>query len=297
MAKIRTIIQAWILFSAILFLCVQQQAFALGTNQPSALNQLLTLSSIELENCDIARMNLLCADGLPGAEGVHIETSLALLDQWAAHIKAETERNFHHFQENPAYYYNSEAFYKMLVMSVVLYEDYRVRYNSKWIVAPTEIQADDHFFADSRDILLHGLTGSQRMGTCSSMPVLYIALGRRLGYPLKLVKAKGHLFMRWEDAKERFDMDATGKGLDRYDDAHFKQWPFPLSDQEIKDEEYLKSHIGGWCSPGDDKLVPSWKENQVLYAQNKMLLSQSQPSATNAVQVVTQKPSDQKGAQ
>ena len=29
-------------------------------------------------------------------------------------------------------------------------------------------------------------------GTCSSLPVLQVAVGRRLGYPLKLVTTKGH---------------------------------------------------------------------------------------------------------
>ena len=49
-----------------------------------------------------------------------------------------------------AYYFNSEAFYKMLMMAVVLYEDYGVRYNPKLITSPKATAADDHFFADSR---------------------------------------------------------------------------------------------------------------------------------------------------
>jgi hypothetical protein len=43
--------------------------------------------------------------------------------------------------------------------------------------------------------------------------VLYVAIGRRLGYPLKLVECKGHLFVRWEDAKERFNIEGTSRGL------------------------------------------------------------------------------------
>ena len=39
------------------------------------------------------------------------------LDQWAQHIKAETDRNYHHFKEDPATYSHSEAFYKMLMMA------------------------------------------------------------------------------------------------------------------------------------------------------------------------------------
>ena len=116
--------------------------------QPETLNGLLALSPAELERCDIARMNLLCAEGLPGAEQLNVAECLATLDQWAQHIKAETDRNFHRFKEDPATYSNSEAFYKMLIMAVVLYEDYGVRYNPKRITSPEATPADDHFFAE-----------------------------------------------------------------------------------------------------------------------------------------------------
>ena len=73
------------------------------------------------------------------------------------------------------------------------------------------------------------------------MPVLYVALGRRLGYPLKLVTTKAHLFIRWESPTERFNLEATGKGMNRYDDEHFKRWPFPVSEEEIQADGYLRS--------------------------------------------------------
>jgi tetratricopeptide (TPR) repeat protein len=129
----------------------------------------------------------------------------------------------------------------MLMMSVVVYEDFGIRYNPNRITLPGKIDPNDRFFANAQDIFLNGLIEGQRMGTCSSMPVLYIAIGRRLGYPLKLVTTKAHLFVRWEDDKDRFDVEATGKGMNRYDDAHFKEWPFPVSDAEIQSEGFLKS--------------------------------------------------------
>lgn len=264
---------------------------------PKNLDALLSLTPAELETVDIARMNLLCAEGLPGAKNLNVDEYLATLDQWAQHAKTEIDRNHHHFREDPAYYYNSEAFYKMLMLAVVVYEDYNIRYNPKWIAAPEAAEADDHFFADSRDILIHGLAGTQRMGTCSSMPVFYIALGRRLGYPLKLVKAKGHLFMRWDNPTEKFDMDATGKGLNKYDDEYYKQWPFPLTEADIQEEDYLKSlspreelsvflSIRGACQNENGQLgdalasfnlayryVPTWRGNQVLLAQARHRLA------------------------
>jgi hypothetical protein len=91
----------------------------------------------------------------------------------------------------------------MLLMAVVLYEDFSVRYNPERMSTPGTLDVKDHFFADSRDLFLHGLLGGRNgspspnslpearagrgrdsavaLGTCSSMPVLYIAIGRRLG--------------------------------------------------------------------------------------------------------------------
>jgi hypothetical protein len=258
--------------------------------QPQTLKELLALSPAELEHCDIARMNLLCAEGLPGAENLNVNECMAALDQWAQHIQSETARNFHHFKEDPAYFYNSENFYKMLMMSVVLYDDFQIRYDPKWIESPEAASPHDHFFADSRDVLIHGLVGSSRIGTCSSLPVLYIGLARRLGYPVYLVSTKGHLFMRWDSPTEKFDMDATGKGLNEYTDEHYKQWPFPVTDEEIRADGYFKSmnateelsvflSIRGMCLEearrfgqaveafaAAKQLVPQWRVNQVLFA-------------------------------
>lgn len=263
--------------------------------QPKTLGELVALKPENLATVDIGVMNMLCAEGLPGAEEMKVADYQARLDQWAKHVKSETARNFHHFREDPAHFYNSEAFYKMLMLAVVVFEDFGVRYNPKWISLPSVTRADDHFFADSRDIFIHGMVGPQHMGTCSSMPVFYIALGRRLGYPLKLVATKQHLFMRWDTPTERFDMDSTGKGLDRYDDDYYKKWPFPITEQEIQEEGYLKS-----LSPSEELSVffairaaclkengyyadagvafqaayqyaPYWKANQAMlaYAQRK----------------------------
>jgi len=210
-------------------------------------------------------MNLLCAQDLPGAEGLDCHECLATLDRWARRIESETDKHFYRYKSNPAEFDKSEAYFRMLMMSVVLYEDFGVRYNPERMSTPGTVDRNDHFFADSRDVFLHGMLQagiqsprskvqsqgspssltprplSLALGTCSSMPVLYVALGRRLGYPLKLAVTKSHLFLRWESPTERFDMEATGKGMNRYDDEHFKRWPFPVTDEEIKADGYLKS--------------------------------------------------------
>jgi len=262
-----------------------------SANAPHTLSQLMALRPDQLEGTDIALMNLLCAEGLPGAEELNVGECLASLDRWVEHAEREIDRNYHHFRQDPAYYYNSEAFYKMLMLAVVMYEDFGIRYNFKWIASPLEIRGDDHFFADSRDILIHGMVAPQRMGTCCSMPVLYVALGRRLGYPLKLVSTKQHLFMRWDSPTERFNMDATGRGVDKYDDDYYRKWPFSITEQEIKEQDYLKSlssreelsvflSMRGACLTEAGRLAeataafdaayrraPNWMGNQVMLAE------------------------------
>jgi hypothetical protein len=65
-------------------------------------------------------------------------------------------------------------------------------------------------FDDSKLLFIHGLLSKHRIGSCSSLPVLFTAVGRRLGYPIRLVLAVQHIFIRWEDDGESFNMEGSG---------------------------------------------------------------------------------------
>jgi hypothetical protein len=185
---------------------------------------------------DLVALNLACAEGLDGAEALRPEDAMRTLDQWAARVREETERHLPKFRQNPGEYLNSEAYLRMLALVTVLQQDCGVRYN------PERIQSPD--FSDSRDLFLHGLTQG-RGGTCVSMPVAYVAVGRRLGYPLKLVTAKAHLFARWEspDGRERLNLEATSQGLNCFPDEYYHRWPVPMTPQEIA--WWAEAHCGG----------------------------------------------------
>ena len=47
-------------------------------------------------------MNLLCAQGLPGVDGLGLDAGLVKLDEMAARVRSETERHLYRFQKNPA---------------------------------------------------------------------------------------------------------------------------------------------------------------------------------------------------
>lgn len=63
------------------------------------LDELLKLSPAEINQCDIALMDLLCVQDLPGAGDTKIKSYLDTLDEWAKHVQAETERNFHQYRK------------------------------------------------------------------------------------------------------------------------------------------------------------------------------------------------------
>jgi hypothetical protein len=211
------------------------------TNSPATLTALLEMAPANVATVAIARMNLLCAQGLGGADCVDLDAADGQLDAWADQVRTETDRHSYRFNRNPAEFEGSEGFFKLLMLGVVLAEDYRVRYHPELRAGLQGADAQDGFFADPQAVFLSGLLGDERQGTCSSVPVLYLAVGRRLRYPLRLVTTKGHLFVRWEGQGERFNLEVTGKGLNRFPDDYYRHWPFEVSDQEVEAEGYPRS--------------------------------------------------------
>lgn len=202
------------------------------------LGHLVMLSPGQLEGIDIAAMDLACAEGLPGNETLNVRETLRTLDAWAEHVREETDRNLHRYWEHPEDFFHSESYWRAAMMITILQQDYGVHYNLE--------RMQDMSMTHGEDVFMSGLLGPLREGTCSSMPVLYIAVGRRLGYPLYLVRAKGHYFVRWEskDGKVRFNMEATAKGLTCSPDDFYKGWPYAINADELKSGLYLRPMTG-----------------------------------------------------
>lgn len=237
------------------------------------LETLLGASPEQLAGQDIAAMNLACAEGLPGAENRNVQGCLTTLDRWARRVKTETDRHLYRFRQNPADFNDSEGYFRMLMLITVLQQDFRVHYNKD--------RVRDIDFTNSKDLFLHGLLGEERAGTCVSMPVLYVAVARRRGYPVHLVLAKGHVFCRWEtpDGSERFNIEGTNKGLNCLPDDHYTSWPHEMPEAEeaiylesLKPAEELAVFLAarGHCLADTGRL----HEAQVAYAEAHRLAPQ-----------------------
>jgi len=218
----------------------------LTPKQPASVADLLALAPDDAAGLDLARTNLLCAVGLRGSESLQVEAALALLDTWVLRIRSETDRYLFQFIEKPQDYQNSEAYYRVLMMVTVLQQDLGVHYNMA--------RVNDPDFTNAQDVLIGGMLGSANGGTCSSMPVLYTAVARRLGYPVKLVKGKEHLLCRWDGPwrgkQERFNIEGAGRGMNNFPDEHYRKWPHPISQAEVDRGAYLRSLL-----PAEDLAV------------------------------------------
>lgn len=182
---------------------------------------LIALSEAELNRYDIALVNLVCAVGLPGTEKLDIPFCLDKLDQWAKVLRKEERKLHRRFLRDRSEFSGSWAYARILNMVKVLWKDLGVTYNEAKRPEDVPFEPEDRF--------LHGILQGNG-GTCASLPVLYVSIGRRLGYPLKLADTRGpldsghgHLFCRWDEpGGERFNIEVNDTGLSCPPDDHYR---------------------------------------------------------------------------
>ncbi|MBX9585168.1 MAG: hypothetical protein K2X87_33085 [Gemmataceae bacterium] len=190
--------------------------------------RLARMPEADLAGLDVAAVNLACAAGHPGADAIDVPGCLRWLDGAADLVRRWTAAGLDEFfHPNPAEYNHSEAYFRVLALTTVLQRHCGVRYDSSKIGAGPEEPFELH------EQFIHGAIQGPG-GTCATLPVVYAAVGRRLGYPVRLACAKRHLFARWDDpaAGERFNIEASGRGFDDPPDDHYRRWPLPIDGPE-----------------------------------------------------------------
>ncbi|HEV3418364.1 MAG TPA: transglutaminase family protein [Pirellulales bacterium] len=191
----------------------------------------------EMAKQDIAQLNMQSALGIPGTERLTLEVIegyVRKLDDWAEQVRRFTEKHQNKFTRRPWEYNNSRGQFSILCLATYINKHLGMHYNKAF-------SQGEYDASDSRNLLLHGLL-SGHGGTCATLPILYIAIGRRLGYPLRLVHAKMHSFVRWDGPSgERFNIEATSPGFNPRPDSHYREWPEPISDEEFEKGAFLRS--------------------------------------------------------
>lgn len=157
-------------------------------------------------------------------------------------MSQQTQKNYHRYLKNPDEF-KSEVEWRMAMICTVLGQDFKVRYDPSLTSTAQQFSSNNAFFASPEKVFLTGCLSELRSGTCASLPVLYVAIGRRMGYPMHLVAAKGHLFARWDDEKgTRVNLEAANSGgYTSHPDSYYRSWPQPISPQEEERGSYLKN--------------------------------------------------------
>jgi hypothetical protein len=187
--------------------------------------EVLRAAPRELLNHELVEVNLLCSQGLPGAEDLYISEYMERLHSWIGRVRRKTDQILPIFRKSPELFDippgTSESYVRMMILVSVLKREIGVHVNPAR--AGPHARGKGRPFRDSKDLLINGVLSSELRGTCNSIPYLVLIIGRRLGYPLKLATVPQHVWVRWEDGKERFNVDAScAGGMHSYPDEHYK---------------------------------------------------------------------------
>lgn len=192
---------------------------------------------------DIGAVNLGCARGLPKCEKDQFPGHLEFLDRVADGVRAYTGRSWRLFRLKPTQFQHSENVFRVYAMEHVFRVGFKIRYDP--IVRDATKAATGWNTTDSSEVFIHGILGPKRTGTCSSLPTFAIAVGRRLGYPLKLILVPNHTLYRWDDGSEVFNFQHTEAGGDVRPDSYYYEWPRKWD--EI--DHALNARTGVWLNP------------------------------------------------
>jgi hypothetical protein len=136
---------------------------------------LVAMSDAELEAMDPLVMNMVVAKGVPDLAGIDFAKYARVVDGWADRIGAALiAREPGEAATSPAYRADPDIWRAGGMAMALAGSSIGIGY--------------------SRDV---------------KMPVLYMAVAHRLGWPLKAVAAADHMWCRWDDGKKRFNLEAT----------------------------------------------------------------------------------------
>ncbi len=183
-----------------------------------------------LDDYDIAGDGLRCAIGLPGMDTQLVGLGVDKLNDWTDAVEQFTKKLRRKFQRRR----HRQGEFLVAAMVECIQRKLGVQYNY-------DFMEGEYDASDSRNLFIHGpLTGFG--GTCNSLPVVYVAIARRLQYPISLAQTKDHAFCRWDGpGRESFCFDAAGKGFLAHKEERYRQWPHRITAREEERNGYIRA--------------------------------------------------------
>lgn len=118
--------------------------------------------------------------------------------------------------------------FRIRALNTYLYKIYGLQYNKS-----------DPYVKEDKNRFINGVLDTKK-GSCASMPLLYLSVAQRLGYPVYPVTAPQHVFLRYEDPKlEMKNIEATNGGGYSPDDEY--QATLQVSSDALDHGIYLRT--------------------------------------------------------
>jgi hypothetical protein len=185
---------------------------------------LALLPDPELAKRDLVEINLAWTADFPEARQYKPQAVFDRIDFLAREVKRYTDKVLPQFQRKRYDYNNSEGYFRCLAMVTCVERDHGVCYHPD--------KQEDHVPHTAVDSSLYGPILGQG-GTCASLPVVFAAIGRRLGYPIKLANGRGHVYWRWDaPGGECFNVDSAGNGMASHPDDYYRTGQYAVTKEE-----------------------------------------------------------------
>lgn len=124
--------------------------------------------------------------------------------------------------------YSKDPEFRIRAMNTFLYKHYKLQYDFT-----------DPYLKNLKNRYLNGILDTKK-GSCVTMPLLYLAIAQRLGYPVYFVPTPFHYFLRYEDPRLKLrNIEATDGGGYSPDSAYKRN--LEITDKSIKNGTYLKT--------------------------------------------------------
>lgn len=222
-----------------------------------AVSELLSFSDAELESLDPVLINLAVVRKLPEYANVEVDRYVKTIDEWADRVERTNalalERGV---SSDPLFQYDPDLWACGGMAIALAGESIGIEY-TRDVLDP----------GDPSQTFLPGIIDTKQ-GTCANMPVLYLAIAHRLGWPLKGVVSRDHFWVRWDDGEKQFNLEATnaaaeGDGVGAFTSAPDETYIDELRTPQVAVESgsdltsltarqtlgvYLQSRAGYWAA-------------------------------------------------
>jgi hypothetical protein len=151
---------------------------------------------------DPVELNLEVARGIAEFDNINVPTYLTIVDGWAGEFRRLLPNAERQFWQTPGDWKEDVRFFRLGMLCWYLGEVLGIRYKE------SQVDSVAVRYTDPGDLFLNGLIDTRR-GTCGNLPVLYMALARRLAWDVSLMIAGSHVLCRYADGPVCYNIECT----------------------------------------------------------------------------------------